>query len=76
MEDLLARQSMAIPVAPPAEPIAPRRAPEIPRWDKIVETHETTATIAADLVKELPTIASRAQKAKKVDQNIVAVPTQ
>ncbi|KAG8751725.1 hypothetical protein FRC12_012292 [Ceratobasidium sp. 428] len=76
MEDLLARQSMAIPVAPPAEPIAPRRAPEIPRWDKIVETHETTATIATDLVKELPTITSRAQKAKKVDQNIVAVPTQ
>ncbi|KAG9100299.1 hypothetical protein FRC06_004277 [Ceratobasidium sp. 370] len=51
MEDLLARQSMAIPVPPPAEPAAPRKIPEIPRWDKVVETHGNTAALAANLVK-------------------------
>ncbi|KAG8738492.1 hypothetical protein FRC10_006805, partial [Ceratobasidium sp. 414] len=52
-EDLLARQSMAIPVPVPAEPAAPRKIPgsEIPRWDKIVETHDSTAALAANLIK-------------------------
>ncbi|KAG9095539.1 hypothetical protein FS749_010252 [Ceratobasidium sp. UAMH 11750] len=76
MEDLLARQSMAIPVPPPAEPAVPRKIPEIPRWDKIVETHDSTAALAAGLIKDLPAIASQAQKAKKVDQTILSLPLQ
>ncbi|QRV85957.1 hypothetical protein RhiJN_28014 [Ceratobasidium sp. AG-Ba] len=76
MEDLLVRQSMAIPVPLPTEPVAPRETPDIPRWDEIVETHAQTAVLSTGLIEKLPTLASQTEKAKKVDQAVSALPSQ